>query len=150
MGYASQRPDKSIRKGPDNLWGLGNNSYIMVECKSEVSQGRKDIHKWEVGQMNNHCGWFEKEYSDAKVQRIMVIPTNYVAYDADFTHDVKIMKKDNLQQLKKNVINCFNELKSYDLMHLEEKFIHICLKTHDLDDVNILDKYSEVPKKREH
>lgn len=150
LGYASQRPDKSIRKGPDNLWGLGNNSYIMVECKSEVSQGRKDIHKWEVGQMNNHCGWFEKEYSDAKVQRIMVIPTNYVAYDADFTHDVKIMKKDNLQQLKKNVINCFNELKSYDLMHLEEKFIHICLKTHDLDDVNILDKYSEVPKKREH
>lgn len=150
LGYVSQRPDKSIRKGPDNLWGLGNNSYIMVECKSEVSQGRKDIHKWEVGQMNNHCGWFEKEYPDAKVQRIMVIPTNYVAYDADFTHDVKIMKKDNLQQLKKNVINSFNELKSYDLMYLEEKFIHICLKTHGLDDVNILDKYSEVPKKREH
>lgn len=149
LGYVSQRPDKRIRKGPDNLWGLGNNSYIMIECKSEVSQGRKNIHKWEVGQMNNHCGWFEKEYPDAKVQRIMIIPTNYLAYDADFTHDVKIMKKDNLQQLKKNVINCFNELKSYDLMHLEEKFIHICLKTHDLDDVSILDKYSEVSKKRE-
>ncbi len=33
LGYASQRPDKYIRKGPDNLWALGENSYIMIECK---------------------------------------------------------------------------------------------------------------------
>lgn len=149
LGYVSQRPDKVIKKGPDNLWGLGKNSYIMIECKSEVSQGRKAIHKSEVGQMNNHCGWFDKEYSDAEVQRIMIIPTNYVAYDADFTHDVKIMKKNNLQQLKNNVINCFKELKQYDLDNLEEKFIHKCLKSHDLDDKKILEKYVELPKKRE-
>ncbi len=93
LGYLSQRPDKTIRKGPDNLWGIGNNTFIMFECKSEVSQGRKEIHKSEVGQMNNHCGWFEKEYLDAKVCRVMIIPTSYLAYDADFTHDVKIMRK---------------------------------------------------------
>lgn len=149
LGYASQRPDKCIKKGPDNLWGLGNNSYIMIECKSEVSQGRKEIYKSEVGQMNNHCGWFDKEYLDATVLRVIIIPTAYVAYDADFTHDVRILQKRNLQKLKKNLINFFMELKDYDLSNLEERHIHECLKMHNLDNESILNLYAVEPTKRQ-
>ena len=100
--------------------------------------------------MNNHCGWFDKEYPDAHVLRIMIIPTNCVAYDADFTHDVKILRKNSLNQLKKNVINFFKELKEYDLNCLEERFIHNCLKMHDLDNESIIDKYVENPKIQKH
>lgn len=147
LGYNSQRPDKCIKKGPDNLWGLGNNSYMMFECKSEISQGRKEIYKAEVGQMNNHCGWFDKEYPDATVLRIMIAPTNYIADNADFTHDIHFMVKGNLQKLKDNFRNFFKELKDYDLNNLEERFIHMCLKAHDLDNESILKKYMILPKK---
>lgn len=34
LGYVSQRPDKEIRKGPDNLWCGSNNHYLLFECKS--------------------------------------------------------------------------------------------------------------------
>lgn len=148
LGYVSQRPDKEIRKGPDNLWGMGNNAYVMIECKSEVSQSRKEIHKLEVGQMNNHCGWFDNEYPDAEVQRILVIPTRNVAYDGDFTHNVKIMCKNGLKQLKTNVLSFFREFKEYDLNGLDEKFIHTCLETHHLDNKDILNLYVEDPKRR--
>lgn len=149
LGYISQRPDKTIKKGPDNLWGLGNNSFVMIECKSEVSQGRKDIHKSEAGQMNTHCGWFEKEYVDAKVYRVMVIPTIYLAYDADFTHDVKVMRKNKLRLLKENIIGFFKELKEYDLFNLDDGFVYRCLMCHELDNDSIISKYAEDPKKRE-
>ena len=143
LGYISQRPDKEIRKGPDNLWALGNNSFIIFECKSEVSQGRKEIYKSEAGQMNNHCGWFEKEYLDAKVYRVMIIPAIWLAYDADFTHDVKIMPKSKLHLLKKNINNFFKEFKEYDLSCLEDSFIHKCLEVHALDNESIVSKYTE-------
>ena len=146
LGFASQRPDKTIKKGPDNLWGIGNNHYVMIECKSEVSQGRKSIHKSEVGQMNNHCGWFINEYSDAAVLRIMVIPTLNIAYDADFTHDVKILRKNGINKLKGAVVNFFREFKDYDLKNLEEKIIHECLKLHNLDAYDFLNDYVEDPK----
>lgn len=149
LGYASQRPDKTIRKGPDILWGLGNNSFVMIECKSEVNQNRKDIYKSEAGQMNNHCGWFEREYLDANVYRIMIIPTLYLVYDADFTHDVKIMRKNKLQLLRKNIIAFFKEFKEYDMRNLDDKFIYKCLALHELDDKSILSKYAENAKKRE-
>lgn len=147
LGYKSQRPDKTIKKGPDNLWGLGNNSFIMIECKSEVSQGRTSIHKSEVGQMNNHCGWFESEYEDAKVLRIMIIPTVNVAYDADFTHEVHVMRKSKLNSLKKNVINFFKEFKQYDLNNVTDKFVDQCLEANNLSNQKILEKYVEKTKK---
>ena len=149
LGYLSQRPDKTIRKGPDNLWALGNNSFIMFECKSEVSQERREIYKLEAGQMNNHCGWFEKEYLDATVYRIMIIPTLHLAYDADFTHDVKIMRKNKMQLFRKNILSFFKEFKEYDIMSLEDKFIHDCLEIHDLDNESIVTKYVEDVKNRE-
>lgn len=149
LGYKSQRPDKTIKKGPDNLWGMGNNSFIMIECKSEVSQERKSIHKSEVGQMNNHCGWFEAEYHDAKVLRIMIIPTLNVAYDADFTHEVHVMRRNKLNLLKNNVLNFFKEFKQYDLNNVTEKFVNQCLEIHDLSDLKILENYVEKTKKLE-
>ena len=128
---------------------MGNNSFIMIECKSEVSQGRNSIHKSEVGQMNNHCGWFESEYDDAKVLRIMIIPTINVAYDADFTHEVRVMRKNKLNLLKKNVMNFFKEFKKYDLNNLTENFINQCLEAHDLSDFKIVNNYVENTKKLE-
>lgn len=62
LGYISQRPDKEIRKGPDNLWCGINNQYNFFECKSEVEETRGEISKHEAGQMNNHCAWFEEVY----------------------------------------------------------------------------------------
>lgn len=59
LSYVSQRPDKEIRKGPDNLWCGSNDHYLLFECKSEVSGTRQEITKHEAGQMNNHCAWFE-------------------------------------------------------------------------------------------
>lgn len=139
LGFESQRPDKMIRKGPDNLWGIGKDSFIMLECKSEVNECRKEIHKTEVGQMNNHCGWFDNEYGDAKVIRIMIIPTLSVAYDADFTHDVKILRKNKLILLKKNIAAFCMELKEYDLRHIDETFLTHCIYEHNLNTEKLLD-----------
>ncbi|EBL2631804.1 DEAD/DEAH box helicase, partial [Salmonella enterica subsp. enterica serovar Ohio] len=58
IGFVCQRPDKEIKKGPDNLWGDVDGQYFLFECKNEVDENRSEINKTEAGQMNNHCGWF--------------------------------------------------------------------------------------------
>ncbi|WOO35802.1 DEAD/DEAH box helicase [Anaerocolumna sp. AGMB13020] len=146
LGYYSERPDKMIRKGPDNLWYLGNNKYIIFECKSEVDTKRSTIHKYEVGQMNSHCGWFEHEYSDAPVIRVMIIPTKNVSSDADFTHDVKIMRSHSLTQLKQNVKCLFNELKTYDIHTLNNETLHNLLYQYKLNETDFM-IYTEDPVK---
>lgn len=114
LGFISQRPDKEFRKGPDNLWCTDNNQYFMFECKSEVSDARKDITKEEAGQMNNHCGWFEKEYGrEVKIDRFLIIPTKDLSYSANFTHEVRIIRKNNLNKLKNNLKQFIQEIISF-------------------------------------
>lgn len=150
LGFISQRPDKEIRKGPDNLWCGIDNQYFLFECKTEVDGDRADIHKHEVGQMNNHCGWFENEYKEKpNVKYVMIIPTLFVAHDANFTHDVEIMRKGKLKSLKMNIANFVKEFKHYNLQELSDDVIQNAIAIHQLDIKNLLTDYSEKYKKRE-
>ena len=144
LGFETQRPDKEIRKAPDNLWGVGKQTYLMFECKSEVKDTRKEIYKKEAGQMNSHCGWFEKEYDeDTKVYRFMIIPTKNLAYEADFTHDVKIIRKNKLIEFKKNLKKFIDNLYDYDINEISDSTLQTLLNKYKLNAEDFDNEYSE-------
>lgn len=143
LGFISQRPDKLIRKGPDNLWCVGNNNYFMFECKSEVSSDRCEISKHEAGQMNSHCGWFETEYQDAEVKRILIIPTKNLSYYANFTHEVFIMRKGKLKELKNNMKEFIKEFKNYNITDISDEKVQQFINYHKLDIESLKALYCE-------
>ena len=79
----------------------------------------------------------------------MIIPTLFVAHDANFTHDVEIMRMGKLKSLKKNIANFVKEFKSYNLQELSDDVIQNAIAIHQLDIKNLLTDYSEKYKKRE-
>lgn len=133
LGFLSERPDREYKKGPDNLWcGVGNH-YFLMECKSEVRNERVEIGKHEAGQMNSHCGWFEKTYGAASVSNILIIPTKKLSYHANFTHDVKIMRKGTLKNLKNNIKSFFKEFKKYAIREISDEKLQEFINANNLD-----------------
>lgn len=147
IGFVSQRPDKEIKKGPDNLWCGIENQYILLECKNEVEDTRSEISKHEAGQMNSHSAWFESIYGDAKCKRILIIPVIKLSYHADFTHPVEIMRKNTLNKLKTNIKGFYKEFAKYVLHEVSDERIQQLLNAHDLDISSITTNYSEPYKK---
>lgn len=143
IGFLSQRPDREIKKGPDNLWCVSNDFYFIFECKSEVKDSRQEISKTETGQMNNHCGWFDQQYNTKNVKRILVIPTKNVSEQGNFTHDVEIMRKGKLKSLKENFKSFFKEFKDYMLCEVSDDRIQNWIATHHLDIKSLKTMYSE-------
>ena len=144
LGYVSQRPEKEIRKGPDNLWCVSNNKYVFFECKSEVNDNRKSITKKEAGQINNHCGWFKDEYGElVDVLRIVIIPTKNLAYDANFSEKVFSMRRNGLKKLKDNLKNFVREIKLYDISSLSDEKIQSYLDIYKLNISDFEDNYIE-------
>ena len=146
VGFMSQRPDKEIKKGPDNLWCGVENQYILMECKNEVGDTRSEISKHEAGQMNTHAAWFESIYGDAKCKRIIIIPTIKLSYHADFTHPVEVMRKNTLNKLKNNVKGFFKEFAQYVWLEVSDHKIQELISAHELDIHSITTKYSEAYK----
>ncbi|HBL05581.1 MAG TPA: DEAD/DEAH box helicase [Clostridium sp.] len=146
LGFYSERPDKEWKEGPDNLWKVKDDQFILIECKSMVDINRKEINKDETGQMNNACAWFEKNYGDINVKRIMIIPTRKVSRAAGFNKEVEIMRERNLKKLVNNLREFYKEFKNLDLKDLSSVAIQRFINLHKLDVESLLKEYSEIPK----
>lgn len=146
LGFPTERPDKEWKEGPDNLWQLGNNEYLLIECKNQVDTSRKEIFKEETGQMNNASAWFKKNYGDIKVTRVLIIPTKTVSRAGGFLDEVKVLRNTNLTKLINNVQNFFSEFKTSDFKSLSETKIQNYLNTHHLSVIDITNKYVEEPR----
>jgi replicative superfamily II helicase len=145
LGFNSDRPDKDWKEGPDNLWGLRDNEYLLFECKSEVAVDRAEINKRETEQMNRSSAWFKRYYPDSTVTRLLIIPPVKMAAGAALNEEVFIMTKKRLDQLTKNVRNFFNEFRTVDLQDLSEAKIEQHLKTHSLTAEVLSTDYGQKP-----
>lgn len=143
LGFASERPDKEWKEGPDNLWCVSAGQYLLVECKNEVDLNRAEIIKDESGQMNNACAWFEKNYKGTTATKILVIPTNRVSRAAGFVQEVGIMRDKELRKLRGSVRGFFGEFKEADFSSLSETKVQQFLDAHQLSVEDLLTKYAE-------
>jgi replicative superfamily II helicase len=146
LGFEGQRPDKEWKAGPDNLWGLRDDEFMLFECKSEVVINRSVINKDETGQINNASAWFRQHYVGAKVKRILIIPTKALSIGAGFNDDVEIMRDNSLRRLTSNVKAFFNELRNLDFANLSESKVQGFIDSHKLDIASLLSEYSEQPR----
>lgn len=145
LGFASQRPDKEWKEGPDNLWGLREGEFLLIEAKNEVDSERTAIHKDETGQMNNACAWFKKHYPGAKVSNLMVIPTKDIAKAAGFNDPVQVMQRKQLNDLKNRFRAFLLEFKQVDLHDLADETLQRSLQKHWLTSDDVTSKYGVDP-----
>jgi len=145
LGFESDRPDKEWKEGPDNLWGLRDDQYLLFECKNEVELTRAEINKREADQMNRSSAWFKRYYPGSDVTRILIIPARNLASSAALNDDVLIMRKGQLDQLTKNVRGFFNEFRTVDLRDLSESKIHEHLCMHKLMVDDLTTAYGQKP-----
>lgn len=145
LGFACERPDKELKMGPDNLWSLSEDKYILFECKNEVDESRTSINKSETGQINNSCAWFKSNYPGCTVKNIMIIQTKFIARTTGFNDKVEIIRKSGLNELKRKYVEFFNDLNAYELSTLTESQINTSLNLHSLTVDNFFNSFSEAP-----
>lgn len=143
IGFIGERPDKQWKEGPDNLWTIRDNEYLLFECKNEVKVTRVEINKDETKQMNNSIAWFKKEYGDMTVKNIMIINANSFARGAVLNKEAELLKEKHVKKLVKNVRSFFNEFKELDLLNLSDTKIQQYLTAHKLTVDDVKQEYSE-------
>ena len=112
LGYVTDRPDKKIRKGPDNLWCVRSNEFFLFECKSEIKRKiaiALTKQKWD--NLITIVVGFEEQYGkQVSVRRFILSPTLKISYESNFTHDVQIIRKGKLEQLKQNILSFYKRI----------------------------------------
>ncbi len=98
LGLTGQRPEREIGRGPDVLWGLGGQSYLVIECKSGSEQD--EIAKTDMAQLSHAIDWFEETYSGAgDAVPVLVHPSRQLESKASARAGARVLTFDKLSGL---------------------------------------------------
>lgn len=103
IGIVSSRPEREKRKGPDNLWCLGDGKYLVIECKNETTTSK--INKHDCNQLNGSIEWFENEYSGNGFTcfPLMIHNSSVFEYECSPNSNIRIMTPIKLEEFKRNL-----------------------------------------------
>jgi hypothetical protein len=146
LGFASERPDKEWKEGPDNLWALDATHYLLWECKSEVDLSRSEINKSEAEQMSRSAAWFEKHYGAANVRRILIHPAGSVASAAAFTYETEVMREADLKRFIRAVRGFFKAFETLDFRSLSAAHTQSLINDHKLAVTDLFSLYAKKPR----
>ncbi|HUY01451.1 MAG TPA: DEAD/DEAH box helicase family protein [Candidatus Deferrimicrobium sp.] len=139
LGFSTQRPDKSIGRGPDNLWHIVSHNYFIIECKNKVSDQRKYIFKDEIGQLSTSIAWFHNEYPQANGKPILIHPSTTLDEKAFIDVPFWVINQEKLNDLKDTIKNFFSSFKDIAFDNLLAQTVETKIKQYYLD-LNGLEK----------
>ena len=141
LGLYSTRPEEEFGSGPDNLWQLDNQQFMVIECKNEATT--EFIPKRDCNQLNGSINWLYSQYHGInECYPIMIHPSVTFSHDCSPEHRIRIIDEESLKRLKDEVKNfalsITNKFTFSDVMAITTS-----LKNHKLIGSMIVDNYTK-------
>jgi hypothetical protein len=102
LGLGSQRPERQLGQGPDNLWALGAGRYWVMEAKSGATSDF--VAKKDVAQLSQSMLWFGNKYApDQSALPVMIHPERRLWKDATAPQGMRVIDHQVLGELVASV-----------------------------------------------
>lgn len=142
IGFECQRPEYIYGEGPDVLWRIDKEKFLIIECKSKKKIDNP-LNKKEHGQLLESFEWFKEKYPNCNGVKISLHPTDFVTAGAH-TNDTLVFTLKSLNKLVANINSFFNELccLDFDRITMHRKCESL-LKQYNLSPDCFIDEYCE-------
>eukprot|EP01029_Cantina_marsupialis_P014986 TRINITY_DN328493_c0_g2_i2.p1 TRINITY_DN328493_c0_g2~~TRINITY_DN328493_c0_g2_i2.p1 ORF type:complete len:851 (+),score=94.65 TRINITY_DN328493_c0_g2_i2:2563-5115(+) len=102
IGFNAQEPEKEFGNGPDVLWVLSDNHYLIIEAKSRAIHD--EITRDNIGQLLQSGEWFKKAYGNGLNYNLVTIqPPNIKGWNVNPSDDTRVIDKNSLDLFKSNL-----------------------------------------------
>ena len=111
IGVESERPEEETGIGPDDLYWVGKEFAMVIECKNEVLK-HNNICKHDCNQLNGSYEWFINKYEKTGIQCIPVLihPSNIYNRECSPIKTTRIVTEKELTKFKGSINKFINEL----------------------------------------
>jgi len=131
LGFYSQRPEEELGDGPDVLWCMSNNLYLIMEAKSQATHDK--ITQENIEQILHSKEWFVEQYGDNVEYLCVTLQSPARTYDN--VHPGKntyVLDGDSLSNLKNNLRNFVGAIQNEPVNSYTTKEIAKLLRTYNL------------------
>lgn len=140
IGFHAQEPEEEFGNGPDVLWGMTDNHFLILEAKSRAIHG--EITRDNIGQLLQSGEWFKKLYGDViKSTLVTLQPPNIKGWNVNISKNTRVIDEDSLILLKQNLRRFVDGIINYGCFSATNKEIGNLLSTHNLTPLGFRTRY---------
>jgi hypothetical protein len=144
LGFLGQRPERDFGEGPDVLWSLGGLEYLVIECKSAVTEPR--ISKSDAAQLSHSVDWFVNNYDKScTVTPVLVHLGNMLRDDATAREGSRVIHDERLTALRAAVTQVTVAL-ARNNQYRDEKTVAGLLVAHGFSRSAFIQKWAVAPR----
>ena len=142
IGIESERPEEETGIGPDDLYWIGKEYAMIIECKNEVKK-ENNICKHDCNQLNGSYEWYNSKYEKTSIEGIpiMIHPSNIYNRECTPNKKTRIITEVELNRLKDNINKFIKEL-SKPQNYKDRNNIERLLNNHLLSGRNLVENYT--------
>lgn len=122
LGLESTRPDKSVRTGPDNVWGGEGEVEAWGFDLKTGKEPESEYLKSELAQAHDHLNWLQREKKGKRVKVSIVGRELAVSNQSNPDPDLEIIELSGFQEIAGNVKKVVDSVDSGDKSNLEGAF----------------------------
>ena len=107
IGFYAQEPEFEYGNGPDVLWGMTDNHFLILEAKSMAIH--TEITRDNIGQLLQSGEWFKKQYGESTKHTLVTLQSPKVkGYNVNPSENTKVIDDVALNKIRKNLSQFVN------------------------------------------
>lgn len=102
IGFHAQEPEKDFGNGPDVLWAMTDNHFLVLEAKSRAIHD--EITRDNIGQLLQSGEWFKKTYGNAAKYNLVTLQSPSIkGWNVNPSENTRVIGESSLLLLKDNL-----------------------------------------------
>lgn len=147
IGFYSQEPELEFGNGPDVLWVMTDNHYLILEAKSRAIHD--EITRDNIGQLLISGEWFKKLYGpSAKYNLVTLQPPNIKGWNVNLSPETRVIDQELLNLLKQNLRQFVDGIINYGFFSASNQEVGNLLRNHALTPTNFRSKFLKIVKSK--
>lgn len=109
LGFNAQQPEDEFGNGPDVLWSMPDNHYLILEAKSMAIH--EEITRENIGQLLQSGEWFKKQYGDSIPHTLVTLQRPIKkGFNVNPSANTRVIDVESLEDLKNKINKLYNTI----------------------------------------
>ena len=135
LGFDAQQPENEFGNGPDVLWIMSDNHYLILEAKSMAIHG--EITRDNIGQLLQSGEWFKKHYgSNAHHTLVTLQSPDVKGWNVNPSENSRVIDESSLLNLKTKVEQFYDSVVNKGINAISKEDIGKLIGAHALSPEN--------------
>ncbi|HRB71512.1 MAG TPA: DEAD/DEAH box helicase family protein [Flavobacterium sp.] len=140
FGFDAQQPENEFGNGPDVLWIMSDNHYLILEAKSMAIH--EEITRDNIGQLLQSGEWFKRNYGNNVLHTLVTLQSpNVKGWNVNPSENTRVIDESSLSNLKTKLEQFYDAIVNKGINAVNKEDIGKLINAHGFSPENFRNNF---------